>query len=258
MTDQSVFDDIDKIDGGKPATPADTPASPAPSGDVFSDQLKAIQNERGEQKYESVQKALEALQHSQNYIPELKGQLEAKDKELSEMREAMSKVGKMEELVEKLTASQGTSTTPEAALDEQRAAALFEQLLEKRDTAKSLASNKETVHNSLIEKFGSAEAANKAVIEKAAELGTTAGEMGKLASQNPKMVLALFGSTKPAPSGSPPASSVSSDSFLSRKVEEEGLKRPSKSLLSGATYKEQLEYFKAVRDDVYKRHNVTT
>jgi hypothetical protein len=50
----------------------ETPQNVPASTNVFEDQLKQIKNETGEQKYDSVPKALEALQHSQSFIGQLK------------------------------------------------------------------------------------------------------------------------------------------------------------------------------------------
>ncbi len=85
MSDQtSVFAEQSQ----EPATPAqeqapqqeqqsqvqqpEQPAAPQPSDNVFADQLASITNERGEPKYKDLPTALQALKHSQEYIPSLK------------------------------------------------------------------------------------------------------------------------------------------------------------------------------------------
>lgn len=253
----NVFTDPQNSDAG--TQDPKVPSSPSVSPDsVFTDQLAAIKNERGEQKYDDIPKALEGLQHAQEYIPQLKSQLEAKEQELAQLREAVTKHETVEDVVSRLTASQAATTTTEQSLDEQGVAALFEQLLTKRESTLSLKANQETVQNELVSAFGSAEAANKAVVAKAAELGTTAEEIGKLSAQNPKMVLELFKTVQKAPSAAPPTPSVNSDGFLAQNTAQEGLTRPEKSLLAGATYKEQLEYLRKVKEDVYKKFDITS
>ena len=39
---------------------------------LFNDQLDTIKNDKGERKYGTVEQALEALKHSQEFIPSLK------------------------------------------------------------------------------------------------------------------------------------------------------------------------------------------
>jgi len=247
----------------EPQNPAPTPATPTaqepPSvtpESIFGDLLSAIKNERGEQKYDSVPKALEGLQHSQSFIAQLKQESETLRQELEKVKAEMTKRESVEDVVARLTASQGNPATPESVLDEQKAAALFERMLQETRTKESLESNVKSVQQELVSKFGSSEAAQKAVVQKAQALGTTPEEIGKLSAQNPKMVLELFNSVQRAHTGAPPTPSVNTDSFLGTPPKDDGLQKPEKSLLAGATYKEQLEYLKKIREDVYKRHGI--
>jgi len=258
MTDPSnVFQDPDKKDI-TPGTPDPVVPPSVPSDSVFKDQLAAITNERGEQKYDDIPKALEGLRNAQQHIPQLQTELDAAKVELSALREAAARHESVEDVVARLAASQANTDTSATGLDEQKASALFDQLLTQRESAQASQTNQETVQNELVTKFGSTEAANKAVVEKAKELGTSAEELGKLSAQNPRMILELFKSVSGTPSGAPPTPSVNTDGFLSKKEEEHGLVKPEKSLLSGATFKEQLAYLQKVREDVYKKHGVTT
>lgn len=257
MADQptGIFNDNEGVD---PETPPSTPPASVPADTDVATILAAIKNERGEQKYDNLPKALEGLLHAQDYIPQLKTQLTAQEQELAQLREKLAKTESVDEVVARLTASQASTTTTETGLDEQKAAALFEQLLSQREVTQRSSANQETVQSALVTQFGTPEAANKAVIEKAKELGTTAEEIGKLSSQNPKMVLELFKSVQGAPTGAPPTPSVNTDGFLSQVKPETGLTKPTKSLLAGATYKEQKAYLDQVRDEVYKKFGVTT
>lgn len=256
MTDQSVFQN--NLENNSGTQDPVVPNTSVPSDSVFKDQLAAIKNERGEQKYDDIPKALDGLRNAQEHIPQLQSKLDVQEQELAALREAAAKHESVEDVVARLAASQANPNTPEVGLDEQKASALFEQLLTQREGALASQANQSTVQQELVTKFGSGEAANKAVIEKAKELGTTAEEIGKLSAQNPKMVLALFQTVSGAPSGSPPTPSVNSDSFITPKTEEGGLKRPEQSLLAGATYKEQLAYLKQIQAEVYKKFDVTT
>jgi len=258
MTDQSnIFDDTNTpaAEPAPAATPADNSVTP---DSVFTDQLKAITNERGEQKYDTVPKALEGLRNAQEFIPQLQAQLDAKETELAQLREAATKHSAVEDVVSRLTASQSDATTVAQGLDEQGAAALFEQMLAKSVADQSAASNQQTVQEELVTKFGSAEAANKAVLSRAAELGTTAEELGRLSATNPLMVLEYFKTVQGVPSGSPENSSINSAGLLSQQPSDDGVKPPAKSLLAGASTKEQVAYMEKIKADVYKKFGVET
>jgi len=70
MSNPSLFDNNQNNGGATP--PQEN--NPLPSDDL-STLLSGIKNERGEQKYKDVKTALEALKHSQEYIPEVKSKL---------------------------------------------------------------------------------------------------------------------------------------------------------------------------------------
>lgn len=259
MTDQSsVFSTEVKEGEGVTTTSTSSTNAASPVKDDLATLLESIRNERGEQKYDNPLKALEGLRHAQEFIPQLKSKVTEQEQELIKLREALAKHESVEDVVARLTASQATTVTSESGLDEQKVSALFDQLLSKRETTLRTKANQEAVQEELVTKFGNIEAANKAVIAKAKELGTTAEEIGVLSSQNPKMVLELFKAVQAVSTGSPPSTTVNSDGFLSKKTETEGLKPPSKSLLAGATYKEQKAYLDQVRAEVYRKYGVTT
>lgn len=253
MSDQTVFSNE------TPNNPQGEVTQPSPVNpdNLFKDQLTAITNERGEQKYDSVPKALDALKHSQDFISQLQQEAASKDAELTKLREEAAKAQAVEDVVSRLTTAQDVTATTVQGLDEEGATALFQQLTAQQTAQQAEANNFKAVNTALIEKFGSPEAANKIVLEKAAELGTSPAELERLSKTQPKMVLALFGGITQKPvTNSPAQPSVNSDGFLGKKVEE-GLAKPEKSLLSGATYKEQLAYLKQIREKVYNDYGIT-
>lgn len=236
---------------GSPSESTQTPNTPSASDDLVN-KLKNIKNERGEQKYDSVAKALEALQASQEFIPTLKSQLAEKDEEIRRLKEIADKAQSVDELVSRLTASNTQPTTPAQTFDEQKAAALFDQLLNKTRAETARAENVRAVTSNLVARFGSTEGAIAALQEKAKSLGTTTDSLRMLAAENPKLVLELF----PEPQRTPTApSSVNSAGFFGKETPT-GLEKPTKSLLAGATYKDQLEYLKKIREQVYKQHGI--
>ena len=242
---------------GEPTTNPDSQTPTASPEQQYQDLLNAIRNERGEQKYTDIPKALEGLKNAQEYIPQLKTQLQEREEELARLREELTRKSAVEDVVSQLGTSQTKPNTTDASLDEQKATALFEQLLEQRSAKEAAMSNQQAVTNKLVETFGSQEAAKKAIASKAAELGTTAEEIGQLSMRNPSLVLELFKTVQGGSKSTPPKATVNTDAFLGQPAKENSLQPPTKSLLAGATYKEQLEYLRQVRADVYKKHGIS-
>lgn len=158
--------------------------------------LANIKNENGEQKYKSLEDALKALDASQRYIPELKNQLTGAINEVEGLKTQVSKFSNIEETVQRLLAqdqNRGSDPPPVAGLDEQAVIKLVQQSLQSAKAADVAESNFKLVNEALVKKYG--DKAVETVTSKAAELGTTPKALQELASQNPQLVLALFGST---------------------------------------------------------------
>lgn len=252
MTDQSsqdVFSNEDK--------PKETPSQEsASSGSNYADLLASIKNERGEQKYDSLEKALEALQHSQSYIPQLKTEAQKHQEELEKVRAELDKRASVEDVVSRLTGNQkpqdtdDTPTEVNQGLNEKTVEELFEQLMQKKQTETAAQENRRKVNDALNQAYG--DKVSEVIAEKAKELGITPKEMGEMASQKPGVVLALFNSK--APRGA--STTTSSINVPPYRQQQEELQRPSKSLLSGASTKEQVEYMRQVKAAVYKQYGV--
>lgn len=256
MTDQSLFEDNKPQNSGQPQkTPAEG-VQTASSDPSLEDLLGQIKNESGERKYDSLPKALDGLRHAQEYIPQLKSELSAKDQELQKLREELSKRESVEDVVSRLTAQKAEESQPAPqGLDEQSVEALVQSALQKQQTASQEATNLQQVNSALVERYGSAESAKQAIAKKAEELGISASEIGELAKRSPKAVLAYF----PAQSSqdvSPSKGSVSTSQFTYAKNNPE-LPRPSKSLLSGATSREQMEHMQRIKEKVYADLGIT-
>src|SRR3546814_1625181 len=103
-------------------TPPEGDKQPTPPVDKYADLLKSIKNESGEQKYDSIEKALEALGHSQSFIPQIKSQLTEKEQELERVKAELSQRQSVEEVMQRLIANNqhGTDDPPiTSGLDEQ-------------------------------------------------------------------------------------------------------------------------------------------
>lgn len=246
MADQSnVFGD------GNPTPENITPPTPTPS--TLEDRLKNIKNENGEPKYKSLEDALVALEHSQKYIPELKSQLTGTQAQLEEMKAQMAKFNNIEETVQRLLAQQQNqrATTPEASgLDEQAVIKLVQESLKQSEQIKQLTANQQKVNDALVSKYG--EKAAEVLEAKAAELHTTKQALGELAKQNPDLVLALF---------NPPANKEPNPTVTGRRTPDPKpivpeLEKPTKSLLSGVSAKEQAARLQRIRQAVHNKYSI--
>lgn len=228
---------------------------PSPDGDLTTI-LASIKNEQGEQKYDNLPKALEGLANAQQYIPQLKTELQAKDQELLELRTKLEQQQSVEEVVSRLTAKQESSNTPPSTppepavgLDEQAVLNLFQQFSQQQSAESIATQNAEQVQTALQAKFG--DKAQEAMRTKASELNMSPEALGALAKQSPQAALALFG----AGGGSPQPNTSSIQTSL-HTPEPEALQRPEKSVLSGATSKEQKEFMEKVKAEVYRKYDV--
>lgn len=233
----------------KPVDQPVVPASPTASPDVFANQLALITNERGEPKYASLDKAIEALKHSQEYIPQLKTQLTEKDAELQQLREALAKSAGVEETIARLSQQRQEDHLPATSgLDENSVLALVQKTLSQRDQQSVRDSNLISVSTALTTKYG--DKAREVLSAKAQELNMSLEQMKALSQDNPALVLTLFQTSVSAPTGAPQRSSVQ----LEQRQEERQV--PKKSMLRGSSMKEQAAYMKQIRDEIYRKHGI--
>lgn len=253
MTDQSnVFSDQVALQ-----EPQQEQQASQASDQAYADLLKQIKNEQGQQKYDSLPKALEGLVNAQQYIPQLKTELQQKEAELVELRAKMAQQASIEEVVSRLAAKPNQTEVVErpstpSGLDEKAVMDAIERRLQEREQTAKYETNTQQVQSALVAKYG--DKTSEVVAARAKALGVTAQELGKLASQNPAMVLELFNTS--APKGSnPTTSSLNTSGFQSAPQGE--LQRPAKSLLSGATSKQQAEFMREIKARVYARNGIT-
>jgi hypothetical protein len=253
MTDQSsnVFNQEVKQPEAQPASNALSPDA------SYADLLAMIKNEEGKQKYDSLPKALEGLVNAQQFIPQLKTELQQKEAELVELRSKLAQQASVEEVVSRLTAQAQqpkAQDTPSQAsgLDEQAVMNLVQQTLAQREQQSVSASNSAQVQSALVAKYG--DKAGEMVAQRAAALGTTTQKLGELASQNPQLVLELF-NTSASKGPTPTTTSVNTSGFNAPVSNE--LKKPERSLLGGATAKQQTEYMRLIREKVYRDNGIT-
>lgn len=228
------------------------PFASNPSPVAPEDLLLAIKNEAGEPKYKTVEDALKALANSQAFIPQLLSEKKTVEEELNKLREDAKKTKSIEEVLAKLTANTDDNPKPVdppvSGLSPEAVAELVRKTLQEETSQKKALENYQTVQTTLIGKFGDKTQAE--VTKKAAELGTTPEKLGELARTAPAMVLALFNSSRS------PVNPMTSSINLPSNPQRPALEPPAKSLLLGATSRDQKEYMLKIKEEVYKRHNV--
>ncbi len=192
MSDQNIFSNGVTPTGGTDNGGGATPPN-GQSAQPFADLLGSIKNERGEPKYKDVQTALEALRHSQEYIPTLKQEKEANDAKLAALAAEVERLKNIEQTVAQLTQQQQPQQQQPApvGVTEDVVATLVNQTLTQREQAAKKAANVNSVVTALTQKLGGE--ADKEFYKKAEELGMTAEQMNNLAAQSPTAVLKLFG-----------------------------------------------------------------
>ena len=239
----------------KPTTQEAPEVTNTSSADIFAHQLMSIKNERGEPKYNSIETALDALKHSQEYIPQIKSEAERWKAEAERLQAELAQRASIEDTISKFTTQrtpEAPSTTTEApkALDESAVEAMLQRALTAREQNQLAEQNLSAVSAQLSQKYG--EKAKEVLASKAAELGMSMESVKQIASSSPSAVLAWFNTSSPAPSVAPVRSTVS----LPDTPRDAELKSPSKSLLRGASSKDQIEFLKKIREEVYRKHDI--
>lgn len=250
MTDQNMFSEQtnnkDTDDHGKSSD--DNP---------FADKLSGILNENGEQKYKTVEDALEALAHSQQFIETLKGESHTYQEELNQLKAELDKRESVEDVVSRLTGkSQHTEKKEDqpnsgVGLDEDTARKLIEEQITALRQKDSEADNFKKVQAALVEQYG--DKAREVIRTRAAELNTTPADLEKLARTNPAMALGLLGGGNVSPSKAPSTPNHSPNRQPPKQGE---LSRPEKSLMRGAPTEEVIDYWRQVKDHTYKKYDI--
>jgi len=185
MPDTNIFQD-QTTDQQKQTTSSDN---------SFADLLGSIKNERGEPKYKDVQTALDALKHSQDFIPQLKTEKEQLEIKLANLQKEVERLSTVEDTVTKLTSgqSQQATQTP-TGLSAEEVANLVTQTLSQRETKATQDANLKVVVSQLQESFGKDAEVN--FYSKAKELGMSVEEMNTLAAKSPQAVFKILGIEK--------------------------------------------------------------
>ena len=218
--------------------------------DELATLLGNIKNERGEPKYKSVQDALKALQHSQEYIPTLKQTKEELEAKLQQAIDKANKVDTLEQTILELTQKVGTvSNTSNNGLTEEQIAELVNRTLSQAQQETVAKNNIATVANKAKEVFG--DKAEEVFYKKAEELGLTKAEFNALAAKTPQAVLKLIGADNEQRSHSS-SSGFNTSGF--QPVKDSMIKANGKTVLLGASSEEVIEESRNSRKLVDELH----
>lgn len=224
------------------------------SADPYADLLGSIKNERGEPKYKTLQDAIVALKHSQDYIPQLTTKLSQQEAELAKARAEAEKIAELERTLSTLTQqnTQEKFTAPQG-ITEEKVAELVTQTLTRSKAEETQKSNTAKVVQAMQAKFG--ENAEKAFYGKAAELGMSVEQFNKLAATTPLAVLNLLGITAVANSAAPATtqSSFNTEAFQPQSTSFIG--RNAKPMMVGATTQDMHDEAHNAREMVKELHS---
>lgn len=250
MSDQDLFQQTETPETKQGSDPAVQP-------DPFADKLKLIQNEQGEPKYKTVEDALEALAHSQNFIETLKTEKQQIEAQKTQFEQELEKRKSVQEAVDQLIKPQAQQNTPPAPteqedkkLDESKIEELIQGYLSKQNQSKTEQDNLNKVKEALIKNHG--DKAGAVIRERAKELGTTPEQLEQLSKQNPNIVLNLFSGVSNV-SQSP----TTPNEFTQRQPIKQETPQPTKGLISGgASSKDLMENWLAVKKQTHEKHNI--
>jgi hypothetical protein len=174
--------------------------------------LAGIRNEHGEQKYRTLDDALKALKHSQEYIPQLTTKLAQQEAELLSAKSAASKVEEIERTLQALTQQKTEAiTNANPGISAEQVADLVNQTLTRKQQETIAQSNITSVVANLQAVYGTE--AEKVYNAKAQEFGMTVAELNALAAKTPAAVLNLIGVKKGQSPGSPVHGSLNAGGF---------------------------------------------
>ena len=182
LFNQTTSDESNNVDGNQQTqTPPNSP---------YDTLLASIKNERGEQKYRSVEEALKGLQHAQSYIPEVKSELTQTKAELEQIRQSLKKQEELERIVNDVATRQAKQDTP-SQFDESKLAELVDTRLNAVEQQRIAQMNQASVRDAVVSKFG--DKAADVFNTKATEYGMSPEELTALAARSPKAVLSMLG-----------------------------------------------------------------
>lgn len=225
------------------------------NNDPLVNLLAGIKNDRGEQKYKSVEDALNALKHSQDYIPQLSDKLRQQEQELAEAKAAAAKITELERTLQSLTQNNtppASATPAPAGLSKEEIAELISNTLTTQQKQVVAQENLGKVVSTLTKSFG--DKAEEVFYNKAKELGMSVVEINSLAAKSPQAAFKLLGLDSATPTSTAPNSgSINTGGFQPKQDSFVG--KNSKPTLIGATTADLREETHNAKRMVDELHN---
>ena len=159
---------------------------PAPDLEsIFQEQLSAIVDDKGEQKYKDPFTALEALKYTQQHVRTL-------EEENKSYRDKLTQDNTLEEALNRMSATQEPEPTRSEGIDAEKVRSVAMETIQQLEKDKAEAANKKAVSDALVQKYGDKEKAKQAYIDKAEELGIDVDTLVSLSAKSPKAALSYF------------------------------------------------------------------
>lgn len=231
----NMSDPTQNIFNGNTANQQVPAQNSAPVTPDYSTLLSGIVNERGEQKYASVEEALKGLANAQAFIPQLKAQLTEKELEAQRLKETAARVASLEEALQAFTQQPQQTSAQQPQFDPNSIQEIIEKTITQKQMKQQQEQNVAVVRDTLIQAFG--DKAEEVFKEKAKELGMSVQEVSALAATSPKAVLTMIGVSQGNQSARVPTaqpSSVNTAAFNNQNVETYVGRNPN-GILIGAT-----------------------
>lgn len=243
-----------------PATqPTNDPASNPGNAQATTDLatlLSSIKNERGEQKYATVEAALDGLRNAQDFIPSLRTQLTEREQEIERLRVQAERASELERTIADLTANrQQDPATPAPVFDESKVADLVNRTLSQREQQAVAQANLTKVTSTLQSVFGTD--AEAKFYGKAQELGMSVAEINALAAKSPTAVLTMLGVNQQAANkqtqSNPTSGTVNTAAFTPH--QDTFIGRNTKQVIVGATSQDIAESFDRAKKMTEELHS---
>ena len=231
----------------------DSQPNDASVNNQFDDLLNGIKNDSGERKYNTVESALEALKHSQEYIPNLQGDKDKLTQEVESLKSQQTKVDELTAIVEKLTApKEETVNQPSTSFNEQDVAKMVQAALTQNQAETTKEKNIKSVTDALMDSFGTE--AEKTFYGKAEELGMSKEAFNDLAGTSPKAVLAFFGASTQQPSITKGTQGVNHN--FQKPTPSGKVERADRSVMAGASTGDLKAEMQRHKEAVYAKYGV--
>lgn len=257
MSDTTIFNS-QTADQASQSNSAEANAQSSSSPDPILTRLGEIKNEKGEPKYRDLQTALDALKHSQEYIPQIKSEKDKLALEVEDLRIKLSKFETIENTVQRLTSEQtGNQNTNAKPVSSEEIASLIDQAITRKESQAKQQINTTVVVEQIMKTFG--KDAEAIFYSKGKELGISPSDMNALAAKSPDAVLQLFEIKQAAPSSNPNfntnvQNNVNTTS-ISQSQTDSYLGRNTKPIILGATTQELITEHESSKKLVEELHN---